>query len=409
MPGPLRWLFLDMDNYFASVEQQDRPGLRGRPVGVIPCESMGTCCIAASKEAKAHGVKTGTGVREAKQLCPGIELVVARPKRYVEVHKQIYAAITNVVPIDKVWSIDEVAVRLLGRECEVEQAMDIGRRVKRAVCPGVGEALSCSVGLAHSRLVAKIASELGKPDGLTALAPDDLPGKIAHLSLVDLPGINVGIRARLHKHDILTVEDLWAMTAQQAQEAWGSVEGRRYWMGLHGQEPKVHAEHRRMFTHANVLAPELRTPAGAHAVMTRLLHKAAGRLRAHGYFAGSLSASVTDASGTRWRDGIDLPTCQDTITVIEHFERLWRRRPAHAMPVPKKVGITLGGLTPTQSTTGLLFDEPNTRNALGHAIDAINERFGGHAVYMGGMHEVAKLDMPDKIAFGRIPDEKVAM
>ncbi|MFI4860999.1 MAG: Y-family DNA polymerase [Phycisphaerales bacterium JB063] len=404
MQAPLRWLFLDMDNYFASVEQQDRPELRGRPVGVIPCESEGTCCIAASKEAKRHGVKTGTGVREAKHRCPGIKLVVARPRRYVVVHQAICAAIQNVIPIDKVWSIDEMAVRLMGRECEVGAALEIGRRVKQAVCPGVGEVLSCSVGLASSRLMAKVASELGKPDGLTALTPDDLPGRIAHLSLIDLPGINVGIRARLHKHNILTVEDLWAMTAQQAQEAWGSVEGRRYWMGLHGEDPKVHVEHRRTITHANVLAPALRTPAGAHAVMTRLLHKAGRRLRAQGYFARTLSVSVKDESGTRWHDGINLPTCQDTITIIEHFERLWKRRPTHAIPKPKKVGITAGGLIPTSSTPGLLFDEPKQRRDLDHAIDTINRRFGGHKVYMGGMHMVAKLDMPDKIAFGRIPN-----
>ena len=408
MPPSVRWLFLDMDNYFASVEQQDRPELRGRPVGVIPVDSPGTCCIAASKEAKAHGVKTGTGVREAKERCPGIALVVARPKRYVEMHKLINAAIETVVPIDKVWSIDEVAVRLMGRECERDAALDVGRRVKQAVCPGVGEALSCSVGLAPSRLMAKVASELGKPDGLTAVTLDDLPGKIAHLSLVDLPGINVGIRARLHKHDILTIEDLWAMTAQQAQEAWGSVEGRRYWMGLHGEDPAVLPEHKRMFTHANVLAPKLRTPDGAHAVMTRLLHKAGSRLRAHGYFARSLSISVRDTSDIRWRDAIDLPTCQDTMTIIEHFERLWARRPS-GIRTPKHVGISVGGLTPVASTPGLLFDQPNARNELGHAIDAINQRYGGHAVYLGGMHDVAKLDMPDKIAFGRIPDEKVGM
>lgn len=409
MPQAVRWLFLDMDNYFASVEQQDRPELRGRPVGVIPCQSEGTCCIAASKEAKAHGIKTGTGVREAKVRCRDIELVVARPKRYVQIHKKIYDAIQTVVPIDKVWSIDEVAVRLMGRECERDAALDLGRRVKQAVCPGVGEALSCSVGLAPSRLMAKVASELGKPDGLTALTLGDLPGAIAHLSLVDLPGINTGIRARLHKHDILTVEDLWAMTAQQAQEAWGSVEGRRYWMGLHGEDAAVLPEHRRMFTHANVLGPDLRTQGGAHAVMTRLLHKAGARLRAHGYFARALGVSLKDASGAGWRDSIDLPTCQDTITIIEHFERLWARRPTAAMPKPLQVGITVGHLTPVHSTPGLLFDEPNTRNELGHAIDAINQRFGGHAVYLGGMHEVAKLDMPDKIAFGRIPDEKIAM
>ncbi len=409
MVGPIRWMFLDMDSYFAAAEQQSRPELRGRAVGVIPVVSEGTCCIAASREAKAQGVKTGTGVREARQRCPGIALVEARPAYYVQLHHQIKDAIETVLPIDKVWSIDEVACRLMGAECEVNTALELGARAKRAVCPGVGEMLSCSVGLAPTRLLAKIASELGKPDGLTALTLEELPGRIAHLSLVDLPGINIGVRARLHKHDICTVEDLWAMSAAQAQAAWGSVEGRRYWMALHGQEPALHAERRRMITHANVLAPELRTPDGAHAVMTRLLHKAGTRLRYHGYFASTLGASLRYESGARWRDAIALPTCQDTLTIVEHFERLWARRPGAGREAPKKVGITLGGLTPAGATAGLLFDAPNARTGLGHAIDAINQRYGGHAVYLGGMHAVAKAHMPDKIAFGRIPDEAVAM
>lgn len=409
MAGPIRWMFLDMDSYFAAAEQQARPELRGRPVGVIPVVSEGTCCIAASREAKAFGVKTGTGVREARQRCPGIALVEARPAYYVELHHKIKAAVETVVPIDKVWSIDEVACRLMGTECEVAAALELGARAKRAVCPGVGEVLSCSVGLAPTRLLAKVASELGKPDGLTAITLDELPGRIAHLSLIDLPGINVGVRARLHKHDICTVEDLWSMSAGQVQAAWGSIEGRRYWMALHGQEPSLRVEHRRMFTHANVLAPELRNPDGAHAVMTRLLHKAGTRLRYHEYFANTLGASLRFESGRAWRDTIALPTCQDTLTIVEHFERLWARRPPGGRDQPKQVGITLGGLTPVGATAGLLFDEPNARTGLGHAIDAINQRFGGHSVYLGGMHAVAKAHMPDKIAFGRIPDEAVAM
>lgn len=409
MAGPIRWMFLDMDSYFAAAEQQARPELRGRPVGVIPVVSEGTCCIAASREAKAFGVKTGTGVREARQRCPGIALVEARPAYYVELHHKIKAAVETVVPIDKVWSIDEVACRLMGTECEVASALELGARAKRAVCPGVGEVLSCSVGLAPTRLLAKVASELGKPDGLTAITLDELPGRIAHLSLIDLPGINVGVRARLHKHDICTVEDLWSMSAGQVQAAWGSIEGRRYWMALHGQEPSLRVEHRRMFTHANVLAPELRNPDGAHAVMTRLLHKAGTRLRYHGYFTNTLGASLRFESGGAWRDTIALPTCQDTVTIVEHFERLWARRPIAGRDQPKQVGITLGGLTPVGATAGLLFDEPNARTGLGHAIDAINQRFGGHSVYLGGMHAVAKAHMPDKIAFGRIPDEAVAM
>lgn len=403
----LNWLFLDMDNYFASVEQQARPELRGRPVGVLPVMSEGSCCIAASAHAKRRGVKTGTRVYDARKRCPDIQFVEARPAYYVQVHKQITAAVETVVPIDKVWSIDEVAVKLLGTEQEPDQAMDIGRRVKHAVCAAVGECLTCSVGLAPTRLLAKVACELGKPDGLRAVPLTDLPDAIEMLELTDLPGINTGVRARLHRKGVCSIRELWAMSAQQAQEAWGSIQGRRYWMALHGQEPALPTEHRRMFTHANVLAPQLRTEGGARSVMTRLLHKAAARLRCHGYVAHTLSAGISYDDDRRWADGIDLPACQDTLTVIEHFERLWKRKRIQGKPI--KVSIAVGRLEPIHCATGRLFDSVEHRHALGDVIDHINRKFGNHSVYLGGMHTVANVEMQDKIAFGRVPDETATM
>jgi len=362
-------------------------------------------------------VKTGTRVYEARRRCPEIVFVAARPDFYVQVHKQILKAVETVVPIDKVWSIDEMAVKLLGKERQPEAALEIGRRVKAVVAEAVGACLTCSVGLAPTRLLAKVACELGKPDGLEALPLDSLPGAIEKLALTDLPGINVGIRGRLHRKGICTIRELWNASAQQAQEAWGSIEGRRYWMALHGQEPALPPEVRRMFTHANVLAPELRTEAGAHSVMTRLLHKAAARLRCHGYVAHTLWAGISYDDDARWGDAIPLPACQDTVTIIEHFERIWQRKPAadrsaggtRTLPSPVKVSIGVGGLEPYDCATGRLFDNVDRRRGLGQIIDTINQKFGNHSVYLGGMHEIADKEMQDKIAFGRVPDEMAKM
>src|SRR5271163_5284545 len=112
----LRWLFLDLNSYFASVEQELRPELRGRPVAVVPLFADSTCCIAASYEAKAFGVRTGTTVGDAKTLCKGIELIEARHEVYVEYHHKIIHAVETCVPVTAVMSIDEMACRLIGRE-----------------------------------------------------------------------------------------------------------------------------------------------------------------------------------------------------------------------------------------------------------------------------------------------------
>jgi len=122
-PSPLRWLYVDFNSYFASVEQQERPELRGKPVGVVPMLTDSTCCIAASYEAKAHGVKTGTMVPEARRLCPGMLFVVARHELYVEYHHKIVAAVDTCIPIEQVHSVDEMSCRLIGREREVRHAV----------------------------------------------------------------------------------------------------------------------------------------------------------------------------------------------------------------------------------------------------------------------------------------------
>lgn len=110
----LKYLFLDLNAYFASVEQQERPELRGRPIAVLPLMADSTCVIAASYEAKAFGIKTGTRVSDAKEMCRDIELIEARPTVYVKYHERVKAAVESVLPVQKVCSIDEMYCKLIG-------------------------------------------------------------------------------------------------------------------------------------------------------------------------------------------------------------------------------------------------------------------------------------------------------
>jgi DNA polymerase IV len=129
----MNWLFIDMNSYFASVEQHHRPELRDRPIAVVPVESDYTSVIASSYQAKRHGVKTGTKVGDAKRLCPGIELVMARPKLYVQVHHALLRSVDKCAPIHKVYSIDEWSIRLVGAEQKPEIATALGRKIKRQI------------------------------------------------------------------------------------------------------------------------------------------------------------------------------------------------------------------------------------------------------------------------------------
>ena len=194
----LNWLFLDLNSYFASVEQELRPELRGRPVAVVPLMADTTCCIAASYEAKAFGVRTGTQVGEAKKMCPGIVLVEARHEEYVDYHHRIVEAVERCIPVAAVMSIDEMACRLIGRERPLLAALELARKVKASVRKHAGATLRCSVGLASNRYLAKVASDMEKPDGLVALTPDILEAALLRLKPRDLPGIGPRMEKRLH-------------------------------------------------------------------------------------------------------------------------------------------------------------------------------------------------------------------
>ncbi|GAO76692.1 DNA polymerase [Meiothermus ruber] len=298
----IHYLFLDMNAFFASVEQQLRPELRGKPVAVVPMLAETTCCIAVSYEAKRYGIKTGTLVQDARLLCPGLELVEARPREYIRVHHQILQAVDSVLPVEAVLSIDELVCKLMGREREPENALQLGRQVKEAIYRRVGGQLRCSVGLGPNRFLAKVAAEMHKPDGLTLLQPSDLPHRLYSLQLRDLPGIGPGMERRLFKHGVTTVEGLYRLSALQLAQVWGSrVHGLAWWHRLRGADLPETPTRRRSLGHSHVLPPALRSEAGARAVLTRLVHRAAARLRHEGYWAGSLALFLRFLDGGEQR------------------------------------------------------------------------------------------------------------
>lgn len=157
-------LYVDLNSFFASVEQQLRPELRGRPVGVLPVMADTTCCIAASIDAKRFGIRTGTPVWQARKLCRDIVFVQARPSVYVEIHHRIVAAVESCTPVSAVLSIDEMACDLMGSEREEARAVKLGRQIKQAIYDQVGEVLHSSVGIAPNRFLAKTASNMQKPE-----------------------------------------------------------------------------------------------------------------------------------------------------------------------------------------------------------------------------------------------------
>jgi DNA polymerase-4 len=163
----LRWLVLDLNSFFASCEQQENPDLRGKPIIVVPTMAETTCAIAASYPAKAFGIKTGTLVWEARRLCPDVKLVQAHHQLYVDYHHRILTVIDKHIPVEEVMSIDEVACRLDRKQQDPEIAQKLAHSIKREIQSQVGECLTSSIGISANVLLAKMASNMQKPDGLT--------------------------------------------------------------------------------------------------------------------------------------------------------------------------------------------------------------------------------------------------
>src|SRR5450432_24185 len=391
----LRWLFLDLNSYFASVEQELRPELRGRPVAVVPLMADTTCCIAASYEAKAFGVRTGTQVGESKRLCPGIELVEARHELYVEYHHRIVEAVERCVPVSAVMSIDEMACSLIGREQPLLAALDLARRVKASVREHAGSTLRCSVGLATNRYLAKIASDMEKPDGLVALTPDVREAALLGLTPRDLPGVGARMEARLHKCGISTMEQLLRLTREEMNETWGGIGGEKLWLWLRGEDfNDAELEHAKSISHSHVLGPELRSVEGSYAVVSKLLHKAAMRLRTARLWATHLTLNIKFAvpkglaakqhySGipqSGWSRGVPLLECQDNQTLVEGLQRLWAERPKGPLyEKPFFIGIALGNLVPDHLHTLNLFSGLETevrRTRLSATMDLLNHKYG---------------------------------
>lgn len=394
---PLRFLFLDLNAYFASVEQQENPEYRGKPIGVCPVVADSGCLVAASYEAKKYGIRTGTLVGEAKRLCPDITLVKGNFPAYTAYHKRIVEVCNSVIPVEKVCSIDEMKFRLLGDERDPENAIAIAKKIKASIQEYVGECMTCSVGIAPNLFLAKIGTEMQKPNGLVVLEAKDLPEKLFKLKLTDLTGISRRTEVRLNSVGIFTVKDLCEASQDHIRNGFKSIIGERWWYLLQGFEVPMEVKDQQSLGHSHVLAPELRTDQGCREVLIRLLQKASARLRSQGLWASQMSVYVA-GKGKSWGTRISLPPTQDTVTMNEYFLVEWEKR---EFTNPTQVGVTFYDLRKSEQVTPSLFDATQERSKFNEAVDRMNQKFGKNRVYLAAM-ENAKDSADEKIAFQKV-------
>ncbi|ADW67377.1 DNA-directed DNA polymerase [Granulicella tundricola MP5ACTX9] len=428
MPQPDRFGFLhiDLNSFFASVEQQLHPEMRGKPVGVCGTMADTGALIAASYEAKALGIHTLTKVGEAKRICPEIILVNGSHTEYSRFSHEIAAAVERCCPVAHTPSIDEMVCQLMGRECEPPNARRIALEIKQAIKDDVGDTLRCSIGMAPNRYLAKIASDMQKPDGLIGLLPSQLPRAIAHLELRDLPGVGAKTEERLNGKGITTMEQLLALDRTGMHRLWDSVWGDRLYHWLRGGETgddgaPVASEVQKSLGHSHVMGPEFRSDGGAWSVAHKLLHKASMRLRMEKFYAGAMTVTIKYALTTEqagrmgakkhssgikskgWAMEARFKDCQDTLSLLDVLRNVWKQRPrGEEFERPFFVGVTLRELIPEDEHQASLFGDPDNRADLSKTMDKLNLKYGHTTLHFAGMLP-ARDTAPTRIAFTQIP------
>ena len=313
-------------------------------------------------------------------------------------------AVLDVLPIDAVCSIDELVASIEDRDSPVAIAQQVKRRVRDAV----GDRITCSIGCAPNRWLAKIAADLDKPNGLTVLSPSELPGRLLDLDIEELPSVGKRMRARLERAGLSTVGDLWNSDPGRLRTVWGSVAGARFWYALHGYALEPPRTQRGSIGHGRVLPPEQRSAGAARGLARQLVVKAARRLRREGFHAQrlTLSADCLDApcwtASTAIAQANDDPACLGALAVL--WTELAAARPHAAL---FRIMVSFDRFMPAGAVQfELPFGEPDHRQrmaGLSAAVDAINGRYGRSVVGYGQCGDPGGYTGA-KIAYGRIPD-----
>lgn len=408
-PETIERMYLDFDGFFASVMQQAFPKLRGKPVGVIPFETNAvdhTILIACSKEAKAAGIKNIMPVREARKICPEIVLVPQRPDLFRRAHHTLLNEITCEIPIETVKSIDELSCKL--DKHTIADPHALAQRIKQRLRENIGSNITCSIGFAANRLLAKIACKVDKPDGVTIWAPADMPGPLFQLPLDDIPGVGKQMQLRLAFAGIASIEQLYQANPKHLRKLWGNVTGERMWYALHGYELHAMPTQRGMYGHGRVLPPQWRTAEAAQACSRMLLSKAARRMRRDGFYAGRLwlCFSLRDRG---WSSDLPLPAVQDDQACLGALNLLWVQAKQKLSPRAEiiRLGVTLGDLSPANARQlDLLLNDDKQRQrceTITNTIDRLNHKFGKRVVTVGAWSPPPGGYAGGKIAFNRIP------
>jgi DNA polymerase-4 len=388
-PQARQLLFIDMDAFFSSVEQQCNPMLRGKSMGVVRKPYLPSVISAPSREAKRIGIKTGCLTSEALRIDRQFKIILEDPEKYVYASSRVFEILREYSPWLKIMSIDEgwIDVTQITKEKYGGDPRNVARDIKKRIQDKLGKFITASIGIAPSKLLSKYAGELDKPNGLIWIKDSDVPGLLEGLEVDAMCGINKGYKRRLNSIGIRTLADLGRCNVGKLRKLFGIWGLYLHMIGLGADNPMMEMDYvgvpRKGYGHSRVLrASETGTYGGLEEnkeILKILCRKVARRMRSDGKVGRVVHFHGTSKMGASFgkQRALVFPTADEEI--IFHT---CNSIAADLIMAGKYVaelngiGVHVTNLSRAKDMTLPLFPDDQKRLSLLNTIDSIQDQFG---------------------------------
>lgn len=403
-------MYIDMNSFFASCEQQSNEALRGKPVGVCPFVTPTACVIAPSVEAKRFGVKTGMRLFECRALCPDIIPVSARPHLYRKVHVQIMEILHSYCDDVMAKSIDEAVLNLKSYRLVYRDIKALALQIKKDIARVCGEYIKCSIGIAPNTFLAKLGTELQKPDGLVHITPGNVDHYLAQLKLTDLPGIARANEKRLQMIGIRSPLEMRHASPAILRKAFGGIVGHYWHCRLNFMEVDLYEnKYRAMSATRSVSKAQRENKQALEGLFISLCSILEHRMVKLSVFGREVHFFIRYKDLTRWDTRIRFPfPVQDAMDLrhaieekIREFEE--RHKVCMFSSLTEHIGVIVSSFISADQVSYTLFDNKIRQDKLRLVMYHIKDRFGKNAVRKA-CETIAPNEYKDAIGFGSVKD-----
>jgi len=394
-------IHIDMNSYFASVEQQANPFLRGRSLGVCAYLSTHGTIIASSIEAKIKGIKAGTKIYKAKILDPNIILIENEPAKYKSTTEKIFKIFREYTDAVEPYSIDEAFLDLTDFVKDLEEAKCLAMKIKTQIKKKVGEWLECSVGISNTKFLAKFAGDIAPKGDILIITKKNINEILKNRDLKDAWGINKKTETKLQKigiNNLLELKNYNSTKIRQILGRWGYY----LWANVNGfeiSEIKASSKNPKSIGHSHVLSENKRDKNNMLSILYKLTEKTGRRLRSHDLEANTIHIHILYLNGGGINKSKKVPekfsTSQEIWREIENILKNYKI----LLPV-KSIAISVSGLSLTSGQKNLFYDNQSIRR-LSKALDNINDKYGEYTIIRGRMFNTGE-SAQDRIGFRKI-------